>query len=295
MTFQALGGKISFLRSLTFSAVAVLSGLLVTPLEAEASEAKTFDYTSHGRSYRIWELAIGKAPAEGYPLVVLLDGNQMFPKAATIAQQDGRPRLLIGIGYPEDDRKTIVERRYFDLTPKTPENLLPLDQAGQPFAAGGLDEFTALLTNTILPSISKRHRINTEDSTLFGHSLSGLVALHVLFADLWSFTEYFAADPSVWWKNGAILSELEAFAETPQTRPKRLVITTSGRRREHEEASSAASTRMRSLRGGPTGKEVADHLAAKPSLTVTYKPMSNESHGSMVEPSLRWLLTRWSV
>ncbi|WP_312797580.1 alpha/beta hydrolase [Tianweitania sp.] len=277
-------------RPLLSLAAAAMSLLLASP--SIASEPDTIDITSHDRTYRIWEVAIGDEPTDGYPLVVLLDGNQMLPIAARIAAEDGRPRLLVAIGYPEDDRETIVKRRYFDLTPETPADLLPESRSGGPVQAGGQDDFTAMVKDTILPAVLERHRIDKADMTLFGHSLSGMAALHMLFDYTWPFTAYVAADPSIWWKNSAILTELEAFEAAPRTEAKRLTIITSGVRPERKDASAQASARMRALRGGPNGKDVAERMAKIKSLAVDLHRMPNESHGSMVEPSLRLLLTR---
>ncbi|GHD10224.1 alpha/beta hydrolase [Tianweitania populi] len=277
-------------RPLLSLAAAAMSILLVSP--SIASEPVAIDITSHDRTYRIWELAIGEEPVDGYPLVVLLDGNQMLPIAARIAAEDGRPRLLVAIGYPEDDRETIVKRRYFDLTPLTPSELLPESRSGGLVQAGGQDDFTAMLKGTILPGVLERHRIDKADTTLFGHSLSGMAALRMLFDHTWPFATYVAADPSIWWKNSAILSELDAFEAAPRTEAERLTIITSGVRPERKDVSTQANARMRALRGGPNGKDVAERMAKIEGLSVDLHPMPNESHGSMVEPSLRLLLTR---
>lgn len=119
-----------------------------------------------------------------------------------------------------------------------------------------------------------------------------MMALHLIFQHAWSFTHYVAADPSIWWKNSAILSELEAFEADPKDGARAVTIITSGKRPERNDVSPQTNARMRSLRGGPKGKDVAGRLAKIEGLAVKLQPMPDEDHGSMVEPSLRLFLTK---
>lgn len=282
--------------TLTLLIAMVLLGL-ATATRAQTSQAATMqDIEWNGRTYRVLEQAVGDPPSGGYPLVVLLDGNQTFDLARRHALEDGRPRLLVGIGYPEQQRREIVARRYFDLTPETPPELLPGLEARDKPRTGGQDEFVSLIVGKVLPDITGRHRIDPKRSTLFGHSLSGLLALHVLFEDAWPFSHIIAADPSIWWKNGAILAQMEAYARAPKAETRQVWIITSGKRAERAGTSSAASAQMAKLRSGPGGREVADRLSRIGGLNVRYQHMPEETHGSMVEPSIRMLLTTdWAM
>jgi len=89
----------------------------------------TFDMVSaSGVSYRIFTaMPAGETSAAGLSVVYLIDGNTTFPIARDAMAGDPAMRaVLVGIGYPTDDRGEIVALRYFDLTPQTPADLIPL-------------------------------------------------------------------------------------------------------------------------------------------------------------------------
>src|SRR3546814_5939847 len=48
-------------------------------------------------------------------------------------------------------------------------------------------------------------------SDLYGHSLGGLFALHMLYTRPGAFRTIIAASPSIWWDNQAILAEERAW------------------------------------------------------------------------------------
>src|SRR3546814_15077313 len=62
-----------------------------------------------------------------------------------------------------------------------------------------------------LPAIEKRYAVDSRRQALYGHSLGGLFALHMLYSHPGAFRTIIAASPSIWWDNQAILSEERAF------------------------------------------------------------------------------------
>ena len=63
------------------------------------------------REYRIQVAAVGKAPASGYPVLYVLDGDALFPMVTGAAQNmvmraeenNAVPLLIVGVGYPNGE------------------------------------------------------------------------------------------------------------------------------------------------------------------------------------------------
>ncbi len=251
--------------------------------------SSSFDLmAANGVEYRIFTAApSGEAPAGGRPVVYLTDGNATFPPAVKVMAEAGMKAVLVGIGYPIESREEIVRLRYFDLTPETPADLIPLREDASPPRTGGQDAFLAFIENELRPEIERRFAVDRTHQTLFGHSLGGLFALHVLFTRPDAFQTYGAADPSIWWNGRSILSELGAFlqARKPEDPPVRLLIENAGKKAERR-LDSAAAARRAELRSGPNGKDVYEALAAAPGVRAAGRTFPDETHGTMIPPAV---------
>ena len=145
-----------------------------------------WDMTSDsGEIYRIFVSypTVGEAPAEGYPVLYVLDGNAMFAGFAETRRiqeyEDVGKSIVVGVGYPTD--LAYDTRRLNDFTAKMHET-----RAREPEAAGAIqDRRTRRLPpfpdRRAAAEIGRRHKINPERQALFGHSLGGLFALHALY------------------------------------------------------------------------------------------------------------------
>lgn len=241
--------------------------------------------TAHGRDYRIF-LAVPEAPppAQGYPVVYLLDGNATFPLMREAQARDpaAGPLVVVGIGYPVEGRFDVA-RRYEDLTPPTPAHRIPTRDGSVPLT-GGRDTFLAFIERELRPEIERRVPIDRARQTLFGHSLAGHFALHVLFTRPEMFQAYVAADPSIWWNGRSILAAQAAFVARrgEAAQPARLLIETAGRRPVRPGLAEADAARLARLRSGPGGETVAAALAAVPGLHVAHRRFDDETHGSML-------------
>ena len=174
-----------------------------------------FDLASaiSGRTYRIFVFQpAAPPPPEGYPVVVVTDGNLNFPIAATMAAafslRGGKPALVVGVGYPADDPLAPMHLRNRDLTPATP--LSRIRQApGLPPPKladyGGADLFRRFLIEELRTAIAADWPVNADDQTLYGHSLGGLFVLETLFAHPASFRGFVASSPSIWWNHRGLL------------------------------------------------------------------------------------------
>lgn len=267
------------------------SGRASLPEPPDIAETIRFDMiaSATGQPYRIHLFQPpGPAPAAGWPVAYLIDGNATFPMMRE-AQRDARnaglpPLAVVGIGYPTEERFD-VERRYYDLTPPTDPNLIPPRKNGPP-RTGGRNAFLAFILDDLKPAIESRAPVDRTRQTLFGHSLGGLFTLHVLFKKPEAFQNYLAADPSIWWNGGSILREMATFRGQPLQQPTRLLIETAGAKRERANIDPQRRARLEALRGGPNGMNVAATLQGTANLEVRGRRFEKEHHGSMLPLSV---------
>lgn len=162
-------------------------------------------------------------PAEGYPVIYMLDGDTVFESltdtAAAVPDSRRPGAVIVGIGYDIDASLRQAARSY-DYTPPSPGADSPVgaprdpDAVGKTLPGGGADRFIDTLETRIKPFVAAYYPIDANDQTLYGHSYGGLFALHVLLTQPDAFTRYVAASPSFWW-NGRYL--LKTIADTPIT------------------------------------------------------------------------------
>jgi uncharacterized protein len=178
-----------------------------------------------GRRYRIFVFRPPVPPPEGgYPVVYFTDGNFSFPMAmamgAAFSRFAGNPVLVVGVGYPGDNLLNHSARTR-DMTPPTPLSAIEVEPGMPPPKAkdyGGANEFRRFLTEELRARIAAEHPASADDQTLFGYSLGGLFALHVLFNHPTDFRGYAACSPSIWWNKRAVLKGERAFAKAVEAK-----------------------------------------------------------------------------
>jgi predicted alpha/beta superfamily hydrolase len=195
----------------------------VTPTTAPGytmPDTEVFDLTARddGQIYRIFvSRPTQPAPADGYPVLYVLDANAIFAGFAgerrieEFAKQAGGGVIIVGIGYPTDQPYD-MQRRLYDLTPAWPARMPPSQAAMAGMKAGGSDHFARFLLDQLFAEVASRYRVAAHRQSLFGHSLGGLFALHMLYTRPTAFEAIIAASPSQWWNDQAILSEERLFS-----------------------------------------------------------------------------------
>lgn len=186
-----------------------------SPAPYAMPETESWDMTSaKGAVYRIFvSRPSGPAPEGGFPILYVLDGNAMFAGFADARRiqgfgGDGLDKMIIvGIGHPGD--QIYDPRRMEDFT--APIETPALRQVYAKYPSGGRDRFLAFLIDELRPAIEKRFAVNRARQALYGHSLGGLFALHLLYSQPGAFRTIIAASPSIWWDNQAILAEEAAY------------------------------------------------------------------------------------
>jgi predicted alpha/beta superfamily hydrolase len=171
-----------------------------------------------GRTYRVFVFEPDcPPPPSGHPVVVGLDGNMVFPIMATVSASfalTGNAALIVCVGYPTDDPRSLFSLRSRDLTPPTPLEDLP-QKSGQPPPKpedyGGAEEFYRFLTGELRPLIAAAYPVDANNQTLYGHSIAGLFTLGLLFGHPASFRNFAISSPAIWWNKRSVLSHVPDF------------------------------------------------------------------------------------
>ncbi|GJE74968.1 alpha/beta hydrolase [Methylorubrum suomiense] len=190
-----------------------------------------------GRDGRLpWRITLyvppGDAPAAGWPVLYLLDGNAVTATAIDIERvQASYPEatgitsrfVVVGIGYPTTDAYDVV-RRCWDYTPP-PGRTYPSHQPGAPpVRTGGAAEFLRFITGTLKPTIEHRCRIDQARQALFGHSFGGLFTLYALAQAPSAFSHWIAASPSIYWEDRVLLASFAVPKDRPHRRQRVLLL-----------------------------------------------------------------------
>jgi predicted alpha/beta superfamily hydrolase len=269
--------------------------------------AVQFDMASveAGRTYRIFVFKPSTPPPpKGYPVIVVTDGNGLFPLAAIMSLFEGLSgktgALVVGVGYPTADFMTPFSLRNRDLTPQTP--LSGFRQTpGQPPVNindyGGSENFYRFLTKELRPAIAAQYQTDSGNQTLYGHSLGGLFALGVLFNHPESFARFVASSPSIWWNTRAVLKDEAGFVakvKSGQASP-RILIMVGGEEQSPPDPAPPGYTHeqlvamMNDSRMVDNARELGERLksiTAPPPYQVSLHVFEEETHISVIPASL---------
>jgi pimeloyl-ACP methyl ester carboxylesterase len=211
------------------------------------------------------------------------------------------PVIVVGVRY-EDPMEN--NRRTFDLTPKPAPGTDPRS-AGD---VGGEDAFLAFMQDTLKPAIARRAKVDIKRQALFGHSLGGLFALHVLLSQPQAFDTYVIGSPSINQFGHEVLQELPAFqAHGVSGAPRRVLITAGGLERNGpspEELRFAKRNNIPIPPPVPPGHDMvseasamAKSLQSVKGVQVQFVGFPDETHNSSIPALLgrgaRWTLSGW--
>lgn len=247
-----------------------------------------------GREYRLFvqgPAKEGAAPPGGYPVYYFTDANASFPLVASLAriqQPTIGPVVLVGIGYPTDERGEITLRRSFDFTPTASPDALKKFQEGRKKDAppkdappkvevkyGGQAEFFAFVRDEVKPLIEKRFAIDTSRQALFGHSFGGLFTLHALYAHPDAFQTYIAASPSLWLNPEKLAEEEATFtAKAKANGTKARLLVTLGELEGRSPGEKAGT--------GDDPRSVLAKRLKEAGVDAAFKSFEGENHGSVV-------------
>ena len=275
------------------------------PVSADALARSLFlpgqavDVEHHGKTYRVFvSVPSDPVPPEGFPLLVVLDGNFNFYTAAAMASGRARwkemsPVVVVGVGYPTTSADEILARRVNDLTPLKATDPGVLANRAPGAAGGEAAAFRSFLTGALPSIIGSFTTINSNCTTLFGHSLGGLFVADTLLRAPQTYRQYFASSPSLWNNDFAVLKEEAQFRDKVAALPApiRVELSVGGLEREFSARQLAGVPSLRAL---PDVRMVAaltefggwmTGLHA-PNVNVRYGVVEGESHTSVVPGTL---------
>jgi uncharacterized protein len=249
---------------------------------------------ANGRTYRVQVFRPAAPPPEdGYPVVLLTDGDGTFGVGAMQMCLRGgselTPALIVGVGYPDRAPAAVHRERSFDLTPATDEALAPPQFQG--LALGGAEGFRRFLIEELVPALARTHPCNPRAVTLFGYSLGGLFTLDTLFRRPGAFSAYVASSPSIWWAERQLLRLEPDFLSAVAVGGvrTRLLLTAGGLEETpttqvyggwSPEAARSYAEYLLDCRLIGNAREMATRLsAAGPSLPVEFRLLPGEGHG----------------
>jgi len=164
-----------------------------------------------------------------YPVLYVLDANWAFPVAVEMARilaigPKENPTgdlkeepVIVGIGYPIGLYWNTIPVRLKDLTPSSNPALVTevanaIGFSPETSGSGGAEAFVEFLAKEIMPAVEGRYRVDARRRALFGHSLGGLFAVHVLFHRPELFESYVITSPALHVDRDATWKSEETFA-----------------------------------------------------------------------------------
>ncbi len=234
---------------------------MAEPWQLARSDVETVE-AENGATYRLlvaWPE--GEPPAQGWPVLWVLDGEDNFAIAAMTARRLAaagsrsgiEPGLVVGV-----DSGSLAQR-VLDYTPPMEGYTIPQAMPAHGLTVGGADAFLDLLDDRLRPQVASRWPVDPERQTLAGHSFGGLVALYALTTDR-SFSGYVAVSPSLWYGDG---------------QPAQWVVPDDS----EAELLLLNGTEERRFAGGGTARELAERWQTA-GRAVHYRSLAGHGHGT---------------
>ncbi len=199
-----------------------------------------------------------------------------------------RPLLVVGVGYRPVTVAETTRLRQRDFSPVA-EPRAP----GDPAMMRGADPFAAFLEEELKPWILDRFDVARDDFGVFGFSLGGLFATHLLLTRPSAFQRYGIGSPSYWYGPKVIFATEEGYAKAHDDLPARVYVSIgeyenpAGDERHREQMTPEA--REASLRAEAEfpmedevgyARDLVDRLRSRgyPNLDITFEVLQGEYH-----------------
>ena len=221
-------------------------------------------------------LPAGRAPAEGWPALWMLDGNAVFNRlpAPLLASFPGL--AVIGVGHPVPEEFATVARTR-DYTPAAAGPAA--DDRHPDRVTGGDGAFRAALLGPLREAAASGTRLDPARATLWGHSYGGLFTLATLLATPGAFAAWVPVSPSTGFGGGTLARLADAAAPVPAGRRARVLVLL-GDREARSDAATAPEPRP-----SPETLALAARLAERPDLDVEVRVLPGLGHGATLAAS----------
>lgn len=240
-----------------------------------------------GARYQIFRaLPRSAAPAKGYPVLTMLDGNAVFDRLTPdmLARVPGL--VLIGIGY-DTALRFDSKRRSLDYTPPLSPDGPVADPERPGGQVGGADRFLRRLTGKLRMAAEAGVAVDPDRRTLWGHSYGGLFALYTLLTEPDAFSRYAAISPSVDWGEGA-LGKWEAAAALPGNMRREVLIAygdSERRGRRGPDGQAIPTPKTPNPEGMRSKNAFAERLRNRTGIMVDERVLEGLGHGETLPAS----------
>lgn len=238
----------------------------------------------NGRRFRIFRAIPKKrAPAAGYPVLTLLDGNAMFDDL-TVGLLAACPDLVvIGLGY-DTPRKFAQDERSLDYTPpKSLDGGPYADPSRQGRIYGGASAFLDMVIGELRAASEAGIDIDPRRRHLGGHSFGGLFALYTLFRRPDAFAGYAPVSPSLWWARQQ-MAQLEAKAVFPADQRLKLFVALGDKEQRSNDKGPPPTG------PAPETMELIQRLSTRPQFSVSAMVLKDHVHGATLLGALPHML-----
>ena len=263
----------------------------------EAALADTqVHYLSSGHVGDEFRIVVGgcEGAPTGVGVLVVLDALFSFGTALetvrmlALAEHIG-PLLVVGVGYRPVTVADTTRLRGRDFSPVAD----PRGAVGNPAMRQGANQFAGFLEDELKPWILDRFDVAPDDFGVFGYSLGGLFATHLLLTRPSAFQRYGIGSPSYWYGPKVIFETEKSYANSHDDLQAKVYVSIGeyenpdGDDRHREQMSPEA--REASLRAEAEfpmedevgyARDLVDRLQSRgyPNLDVTFELLSGEYH-----------------
>lgn len=178
----------------------------------------------------------GEPPAQGWPVLWLLDGEDNFAIATMTARRLARAHPEIGKGIIVAIECGDRSRRVEDYTPAVAGYAIPNGFPASGLPTGGAERFLDLIDETFRPLVAGRWHFDPARQTLAGHSFGGLLALHAMFTGR-GYSTIVSVSPSLWFGEDALAAKERKADPSLKTR---LLIANGSQERGFDDRGGAA-------------------------------------------------------
>lgn len=279
------------------------------PYVLPGAEQRLLTASGSGRQYQVFIATPPQPPpADGYPVIYVLDGNAMFLTVVEAVRAYARRRddgsrmsaLVVGIGYPPGT--DVSEARTYDLTSPS-DAAVPVErppsrrgEARPRHPTGGAPAFLDFIQDDLKPAIARDHPVDSRRQALIGHSLAGLFVLDTLTRRPDAFQTYVAMSASFWFGDHGLLPRIEAFASarSADDAPGRVLLTVGEYEErprpeawaDHPARAAEALDGLRRRAQVTHARETAKRLAGAHAMLADFVEIAGEDHGTVIPASI---------
>lgn len=165
-----------------------------------------------------------RPPASGWPLLILLDGDWIWPLTPKPAALARCAILMPSHGQQGSQGPQALARRALDFTPSAPTGGYWPDPRSPQWQCGGVDDFLDELLGPMLDWARAQGPLDDTRLSLYGHSYGGLCALVALARRPGAVHHTICASPSLWWRNSLVTRLLDTLRDRALPRPLTLTL-----------------------------------------------------------------------